>query len=129
MGKKPKSETLDKSTKTELQKEAHTLLGKLPNTTDGSHKLIEEMTEKELSEWVTTAKTESPKPKAAPIPDPNDIEPPKPKFNGPLIVLKNIDVKAGGVVSVHCLDSKVPLNQIQIIQVKAGDATYVYRRI
>ncbi|KKN76214.1 hypothetical protein LCGC14_0372400 [marine sediment metagenome] len=74
-----------------------------------------------------------------PIPDPNDAEPPKPaespkpksapKFNGPTIILKDIDVKGGGVVSVTCLDNKVPVGKIQIIAIKAGDATYVYRRV
>lgn len=54
---------------------------------------------------------------------------PKPTFNGPLIELKNIDVKAGGVVSVTCLDDKVPLGKIQYIQIKTRDASYVYRRI
>jgi len=77
-----------------------------------------------ISEPMKVPETE--KPQEEPIPEPLK---PKPKFTGPLIAFRNINVKAGGVVSVHCLDNKVPLPQIQIIQIKAGDAIYVYRRI
>lgn len=62
-------------------------------------------------------------------PEPESTKPIPPKFTGPLIAFRNLDVKSGGVISVHCLDNKVPLGKIQIIQIKAGDATYVYRRI
>ena len=55
--------------------------------------------------------------------------PTTPKFTGPLIAFRNIDVKAGGIVSVQCLDDRVPLGKIQMIEIKAGDATYVYRRV
>lgn len=66
-----------------------------------------------------SALAETPKPKPAPTP----------KFNGPTITLKDIDVKGGGIISVTCLDDKVPLGKIQIIEIKAGNSRYVYRRI
>lgn len=58
-------------------------------------------------------------------------ESPKPtlKFTGPLIIFKNIEIKSGGVVSVRCIDDKVPLGKIQIIQIKGGDTVSVYRRV
>jgi len=65
-------------------------------------------------------------------PEPKVEEPkptPKPKFTGPLIAFRNIEIKSGGVVSVQCLDGRVPMGKIQIIEIKAGDATYVYRRV
>ena len=61
-------------------------------------------------------------------PDPETSKP-APQFNGPTITLNNIDVKSGGVITVKCLDDKVPLGRIQIIQVQAGDTTYTYRRV
>jgi len=54
---------------------------------------------------------------------------PEPKYNGPAIIFKNLDVKSGGVVTIKCIDDKVPLGKIQILQITAGDATYVYKRI
>lgn len=73
------------------------------------------------SEGSETVSVESPQPEESPKP--------APKFNGPIISFKNIDVKGGGVVSVTCLDNKVPLGKIQIIAIKGADATYVYRRV
>lgn len=62
-------------------------------------------------------------------PRPKTPEPKTTQFAGPLIAFRNIDLKSGGVVKVQCLDNKVPLGKIQIIQITAGDATYVYKRI
>ncbi len=54
--------------------------------------------------------------------------PPKPPV-GPTIVFKDIDVKSGGIVTVTCIDKKVPLNTIQILEIEAGGVKYTYRRI
>lgn len=111
MGKKDtKSETLDNSTMESTSSESTTKLETIVAP--------EEPTMVGLDPAKSTDKfaTESPKPK------------PAPKFNGPTVTFKNIQLK-DGIVGVTCLDTKCPLSQIQMIAIKAGDATYVYRRI
>lgn len=90
------------------------------------------MGKKSKSQTLETSSTESKVIETAGIPESMkqpEAESPKPKFNGPTITFKDIDVKGGGVVSVTCLDDKVPLGKIQIIHIKTADAAYVYRRI
>jgi len=81
-----------------------------------------------LDSSTQSTSTEVQTPETVTTPEPK-VEAPKPKFTGPLIAFRNIEVKAGGVVSVQCLDDKVPLGKIQIIQIQTVDATYVYRRV
>jgi len=99
-----------------------------------SETLVNSTTEPTSTESTTESKTSSTIetadiPESMKEPEPSESPKPTPKFNGPTISFKNVDVKGGGVVSVTCIDNKVPLNKIQIIEIKTGDTRYVYRRI
>lgn len=110
MGKKPKSETLESSSTESTSSESTTKL----ETIVAPEEPI--MAGFDPAKSTDKFATESPKPKSAP------------KFNGPTVTFKNLQLK-DGIVGVTCLDTKCPLSQIQMIAIKAGDATYVYRRI